>query len=60
MRNIILVSVLLLAGCNEDKGVHKGQFEQACENGQGTLARVSPNEYTCTYPDGSVIKSQAK
>lgn len=55
-----VIGGLTMGGCKEDQGVKKGQFEQACENGGGILTRISPNEYECKLPDGTVLKSQEK
>lgn len=57
---VIAALALALAGCNEDKGVHLGTFKDTCAAKSGTLAQVSSNEYTCTLPDGSVLKTADK
>lgn len=56
----IVAAVLALAACKDDKGVHLGTFKEKCSAKNGVLAQVTPNEYTCTLPDGTVLKTQAK
>lgn len=56
----IALATLVLAGCKENNGVAKGNFEKECEGLKGTFARVTENEYTCTLSDGSVLKSADK
>lgn len=59
---IIALSTLALAACKEDKGVHLGVFKDQCYSQKGKLEIVtgSPNEYTCTLPDGTVLKTTEK
>lgn len=57
---VLAVAALSLAACKEDKGVHLGTFKETCAAKNGVLAQVSSNEYTCTLPDGSVLKTQEK
>jgi hypothetical protein len=56
----IAALALALAGCKENKGVHLGTFKDGCAAKNGTLAQVSPNEYTCTLPDGSILRTTEK
>lgn len=63
MKYLIIALVTLgLAACKEDSGVHLGTFKNDCSAKQGTLAEVAgnPNEYTCTLPDGTVLKTTEK
>jgi hypothetical protein len=54
-----VLSVLALAGCKaENPGQHLGNFKTECETKKGTLEEVSPNNYKCTLPDGSVVLSK--
>lgn len=46
-----------MSGCKENQGVHKGTFEQDCAVKNGALSRTSANEYACTLPDGTVLKT---
>jgi hypothetical protein len=55
-----LALTLSLAACKENQGVALGNFEKECAGLKGTLARVSANEYTCTLPDGLVLRSVDK
>ena len=55
-----LVPAIALGACKVDQGVRTGPFEQQCLADKGTVTRVSPNEYTCTLPDGTVRKSTDK
>jgi hypothetical protein len=57
---IVAISALALTACKENQGVHKGTFEADCAAKNGTLAQVAPNEYTCTLPDGTVLKTADK
>jgi len=64
MKLLSLVAVatlaLTLGACKENQGVAKGNFEKECAALKGTFARVTVNEYTCTLPDGVVLKSVDK
>lgn len=55
-----LCLTLGLTACKENNGVALGNFEKECAGLKGTLARVSANEYTCTLPDGLVLRSVDK
>jgi hypothetical protein len=57
---IIALTAFSLAACKDNQGVHKGTLEKECSALNGTFARVSENEYTCTIPDGVVLKSTDK
>lgn len=59
---VMAIATFGLVACKEDSGVHLGTFKADCAAKQGTLAEVagSPNEYTCTLPDGSVLKTVDK
>lgn len=57
---VIALATLALAACKENKGVALGNFEKECAGLNGVVARVSANEYTCTLPDGTVLKSADK
>ena len=60
--SVVAVTVLALSlgACKENQGVAKGNFEKECVGLNGAMARVSANEYTCTLPDGVVLKSANK
>jgi hypothetical protein len=57
---IIAAAALSLNACQGNNGVAKGNFEKECDGLKGTFARVTENEYTCTLPDGTVLKSADK
>jgi len=56
----IVTAMLAIGSCDKDKGVHLGTFKADCAAKSGTLAQASSNEYTCTLPDGTVLKTQDK
>lgn len=58
--SLAILSILSLTGCKENNGVHKGTFESDCNSAKGTLTQLSPNEYTCTLPDGTLLKTTDK
>ena len=57
---ITVLAALGLTSCEGNNGVSKGNFEKECSGLNGTIARVTENEYTCTLPDGTVLKSTDK
>lgn len=57
---ILALTAFGLNACQGNNGVAKGQFEKECEGLKGTFQRVTENEYTCTLPDGVVLKSADK
>ena len=62
MKTLTIIALTLALGLTacKDQGVKKGLFEKECAGLNGTFARVTENEYTCTLPDGTVLKSQDK
>ena len=57
---ITALAALGLTSCEGNNGVAKGNFEKECSGLNGVFARVTENEYTCTLPDGVVLKSADK
>ena len=53
-----LLALTLVACKKEDSGQHLGNFKTACITEKGKLAEISPNNYSCTLPDGTVLYSK--